>query len=367
MSLKKDNQKKRDKVYMQLALNLASERIGLTGPNPSVGCVIVKNNEILSIGQTSYNGRPHAEYNAIKKANKKKIKDSIMYVSLEPCTHFGKTHPCTDIIINSKIKKLFYAHDDIDIRTKKRAKKTLNKGKVKVINNFMNYKAKEIYKSYFHNKINPYPYITGKIACSKDNYSTHDEKIITNSYSHSVSHLLRYKNQGILSTSVTCNSDNSKLDCRLNGLKNFSPKIFVIDKNLNINLKSNIVKNSKKIKTYIFYNKFKKSKIVSLQKLGVKLIKIKILNNSYLNIYDILRFIKKRGINYLLIEGGYNLTKNLLKKKIFNEFFLFKSNITLSKKGRNNISSLISTLNINFKKKKKINTFLDKDILINYS
>ena len=74
MSLKKDNQKKRDKVYMQLALNLASERIGLTGPNPSVGCVIVKNNEILSIGQTSYNGRPHAEYNAIKKANKKKNK-----------------------------------------------------------------------------------------------------------------------------------------------------------------------------------------------------------------------------------------------------------------------------------------------------
>ena len=61
MSLKKDNQKKIDKVYMELALNLARENVGLTGPNPSVGCVIVKNNEIISFGQTSFNGRPHAE------------------------------------------------------------------------------------------------------------------------------------------------------------------------------------------------------------------------------------------------------------------------------------------------------------------
>ena len=68
---KKDNQKNRDKIYMKLALNLASERIGLTGMNPSVGCVIVKDNEIISIGQTSFNGRPHAEYNAILNADKK--------------------------------------------------------------------------------------------------------------------------------------------------------------------------------------------------------------------------------------------------------------------------------------------------------
>ena len=99
MSLRRDNLREKDKFYMQLALNLASERVGLTGNNPSVGCVIVKNNEIISIGQTSKNGRPHAEFNAIKSADKKKLKNSTMYVSLEPCTHFGKTHPCTDIII----------------------------------------------------------------------------------------------------------------------------------------------------------------------------------------------------------------------------------------------------------------------------
>ena len=77
-------------------------------------------------------------------------------------------------------------------------------------------------------------------------------------------------------------------------------------------------------------------------------------------------FIKKKGINYLLIEGGHTLTKNLLNKKIFNEFFLFKSNIELLKRGKNNISSIIASLNKSFKYKSKINTFLDKDILINY-
>ena len=89
---------------MRLALNLASQRIGLTGTNPSVGCVIVKNDEIISIGQTSDSGRPHAEVNAIK-STRKNLKNSSIYISLEPCSHYGKTHPCTKAIIKSKIKK----------------------------------------------------------------------------------------------------------------------------------------------------------------------------------------------------------------------------------------------------------------------
>ena len=259
--LKKDNQKKIDKVYMELALNLARENVGLTGPNPSVGCVIVKNNEIISFGQTSFNGRPHAEYNAILSANKSKLKDSTMYVSLEPCTHFGKTDPCTDLIIKSKIKKLFYAHDDIDYRTSKRAEVKLIKGQVKVIKNFLSHKAKKKFTNHiFTIKKITYHTSLEKLHVQKTFFQLIRSKIITNEYSRSVSHLLRYKNQGILSTSKSSNSDNSRLDCRLNGLNNKSPKIFIIDKNLNINHKSNIVKNAKKIKTFIFYNKENKIK-----------------------------------------------------------------------------------------------------------
>ena len=366
MSLRKDNHKEKDNFYMNLALKLAKDRVGLTGINPSVGCVIVKDNEIISIGQTSPNGRPHAEFNAIKNANKKKLKNSTMYVSLEPCTHYGKTNPCTDLIIKSQIKKLFYASDDIDLRTSKKAKNILNKAKIKVVKNFLYKKAKKIYNSYFYNKLNNYPYVTGKIACSKDNFSAHKSKIITNKHSQNVSHLLRYKNQGILITSKTCNLDNSRLNCRINGLSNFSPKIFVLDKNLNLNLNSNIVKNSKNIDTFIFYNTASKLKKKSLIKAGVKLINIEVDINNYLNIYKILKYIKNKGINYLLIEGGYTLTKNLLQKGLFNEFYLFKSSLKLSNKGKNNISSIINKLNNQYKNKTKINTFLDKDILINY-
>ena len=99
MSSKKDNLKNLDKYFMSIAMNLANERIGLTGLNPSVGCVIVKNNKILSFGQTGFKGRPHAETVAINKCKKNELKGSSIYITMEPCTHYGKTPPCTNQII----------------------------------------------------------------------------------------------------------------------------------------------------------------------------------------------------------------------------------------------------------------------------
>ena len=105
MSTKKDKFSIKDKIFMELALKLAKARHGLTGINPSVGCVIVKNNEILSIGQTGFKGAPHAEFNAIKNSHEN-LEGSKMYVTLEPCSHYGKTPPCTNIIIKNKIKEV---------------------------------------------------------------------------------------------------------------------------------------------------------------------------------------------------------------------------------------------------------------------
>ena len=112
MSSKKNNFNSKERYYMRLAINLARDRVGLTKTNPSVGCVIVKNDQIISVGQTSYNGRPHAEYNAIKNC-KEDLKDSTIFVSLEPCSHYGQTPPCTNEIIKSKIKKIITT-DTID-------------------------------------------------------------------------------------------------------------------------------------------------------------------------------------------------------------------------------------------------------------
>jgi len=113
--------------FSNLAFKIAEKNIGKTSTNPSVGCLVVKNNSVISSGATSVNGRPHAEFNALKK--NKNFTGSKIYVTLEPCSHFGVTPPCTRIIKNKKIKKVFYCFDDPDVRTNKKAKITLKKKK----------------------------------------------------------------------------------------------------------------------------------------------------------------------------------------------------------------------------------------------
>ena len=128
---KKDKFSIKDKNYMKLAINLARARKGLTGDNPSVGCVIVKNDSIISIGQTGFNGRPHAETNAINNSCQNLIGSKI-YVTLEPCNHYGKTPPCTNSIIKSGIKEVFYSINDIDNKVKGKSFKILSKKNIKV-------------------------------------------------------------------------------------------------------------------------------------------------------------------------------------------------------------------------------------------
>ena len=198
MSTKKDKFSLKDKLYMDLALDLARAREGLTGTNPSVGCVIVKNDKIISIGQTSYNGRPHAETNAIRNTSDN-LKNSIMYVTLEPCSHHGVTPPCTSAIIKSKISKVIYSVIDIDKRVKGKTFKILNSKKIKVHTGLLENKVNEFYKPYFYNRKKKLPFVNGKIAVAKNNliYSKNKKKI-TNWRSDKFTHLLRYKNDSIL-------------------------------------------------------------------------------------------------------------------------------------------------------------------------
>ena len=119
----------RNKKYMDLAISMASDRIGLTGSNPSVACVIVKNNKIISTGQTGIGGVPHAEADAINNSSEK-VNGSILYVTLEPCSHYAKTPPCTKLIINSKIKKVFYSVNDIDTRSAGKSEEIFKNNKI---------------------------------------------------------------------------------------------------------------------------------------------------------------------------------------------------------------------------------------------
>ncbi len=366
MSTKKDKFSLKDKNYMRLALNLASARKGLTGQNPSVGCLIVKNDRIISIGQTGFEGRPHAEHNAIKNSLEK-IKGSKMYVTLEPCNHYGKTPPCTNIIIKSGISEIIYGMDDIDKNVKGKSFKILSNKKIKVKKGLLKDEAKNLYESYIVNRNKKLPYVTGKIAVSRNRliYSK-GTKRITDKSTDKFTHYLRYKNDSILISSKTLNIDNPKLDCRLKGFEKFSPKRIILDRVLKIKMNSYIYKSVKKNNTIIFHNSLNYKKIKILKKRGIILIKTKVDNKKLLDLRMILKKLYILGTRSLLVEGGNEITKNLIKNRLIDKFYLFKSFKNLSIAKKHQIFTCLSILNSKYKKKYKISSKLAKDNITIY-
>ena len=365
MSTKKDKFSFKDKIYMRLAINLASARKGLTGENPSVGCVIVKKDEIISIGQTGFDGRPHAETNAIKNSIEN-LEGSKMYVTLEPCNHYGKTPPCTKNIIKSRINEVFYSINDIDSRTRGKSFNILNKKKIKVRKGLLKNEAKHLYNSYTINRKYKIPYVTAKIAISKNNliYSK-GMKRITNQISDKLSHYLRFKNDAIMISVKTLNTDNPRLDCRLKGYENFSPTRVILDKNLDIKLNSYVLKSAKKNNTIIFYNSTKNQKLQILKKKGAILIKTRLTNKKLFNLKDIFKILFSMKIRSLLVEGGDKITKNMINRRLINEFYLFRGSKILSKNKKHIIFSSFKNLNRKYKKLKNT-AKLAKDIITIY-
>jgi len=366
MSTRKDKFSKKDTKYMSLALTLASARHGLTGENPSVGCVIVKNNEIISIGQTGYNGRPHAEYSAIKNSNEI-LDGSTMYVTLEPCNHYGKTPPCTKEIIKNKIKEIIYSIEDIDKKVRGKSFKILESKNIFVKKGLLSKEVNNFYKPYFFNRKNKIPYVTGKIAVSKNNliYSK-GSKRITDIHSDKLTHFLRYKNDSLMITYKTLNEDNPKLDCRLEGLHKYSPKRIILDNNLEMNTTSYIFRTANRNNTVIFYKKADKTKVSIFKRKGIQLIKSNLLKNENFDIRLILKKLYSLGCRNLLVEGGNDLSKSIIRRKLFNQFYLFKSPKSLSKLVTHKDFSCFKYLSQKYKIKNKINTHLGKDSITLY-
>tara|TARA_Y100001958_G_C21206973_1_gene532990 strand:- start:687 stop:1754 length:1068 start_codon:yes stop_codon:yes gene_type:complete len=349
--------KKNHSYYLNLAFNLAENHLGKTKINPSVGCIIVNNNTVISSGVTSINGRPHAEYNALNK--NLNFKNSDMYVTLEPCTHYGLTPPCTNLIKKKKIKKVYYGFEDPDIRTFKKAKNVLN-NKIKKIRKIEN-KNKNFYKSYFLNKKNKIPFIDAKIAISKDFFTiSKKNKWITNSRSRKVSHLIRSKYDCIISTSTSINKDNALLNCRIKGLNNFQPDLVVIDRKLKLKKDLALFNLSKKRKSYLLTTSNDVKKISFFKKKKIKIIKINSLSTKN-NFLDFFRKLFQIGKRRVLIESGLIFLNQLLKMNLVNNVYVFKSNTKLKSNGYNNSKkNLIKNLKI----LKKINVNLNDDTLL---
>ena len=326
---------KNHNYYLDLAYQLAEKNLGKTGLNPSVGAIIVKNDSVISSGITSYGGRPHAEFNALSKI--KNCAGASLYTSLEPCVHYGKTPPCTKIISKKKIKKVYFGSYDPDIRSYKKAKSTLSKKAIDV-KKINSKRYKNFYRGYFINKKLKIPFVSAKIALSNDFLSIdYKKKWITNESSRKIVHLIRSRYDCILSTSKTINSDNSLLNCRIDGLDEYKPDLFIID--LNLKLKKNLLLNKiiNKRKTYIVTKNSNLKRTSIYKKIGYKFVFINSLKDKkdFILLY---KKIFKLGYSRVLLETGLIFLRTIIKNKLINNLYLFKSNRYLRKIGKNNIS-----------------------------
>jgi len=351
--------------FMKLALDQAKKNLGNTNENPSVGCIITKNNLVIAAGSTSIKGRPHAEHNAII-FSKAKLNNCEIFTTLEPCSHHGVTSPCTNKIIKKKFKKVHFSLNDPDIRSFNKSIKIFNKKKISVTRG-VNYKSvKEFYRSYFKYKNETLPFLTCKLATSKDFYTiSKKDKWITNKFSRARGHLIRSVHDCIITSSTTIINDNPELTCRIDGLNYTSPARIILDKKLKVSLKSKVITQAKKFKTIIFYNKTNYKKIRNLKSLNVDLYQISLDEEGNLDLYQTLLISKELGYQRILLESGTKLINSFFNKNLIDDFKLFISNKNLGRYGKNNIKKNVNFFlkNINFFNE-KVNLFGDK--LITY-
>ncbi len=350
---------------IDLAHNIAKKKFGQTFPNPTVGCIIAKNSKIISKAVTNNSGRPHAEEIALEKAGLQS-KGATMYVTLEPCFHSSKNGSCTDQILRSGIKEIFISAADPDIRTYKKSIAKLRKNNVLVNVGLYENKTYKLNKFFFKSIKKKQPFTKVKLAISTDEkiaWGDYKSKWISNIYSRKYGHRLRSSSQAILTTAKTIIKDNPKLTVRINSnIENHIP-IIIIDKNLNIPLNSNILRNISKKRVIIFTAK-NNNKSKNLTKLGCEIICLKLNKKNQLNLRSIFKKIYLLKISDILVEAGGILFTNLLKNNLVDEIHIFQSKKNIGQNGKPAIlGKKICDLNLSLKEKRK---FKD-DTYFNYN
>tara|TARA_Y100000816_G_scaffold288158_1_gene272213 strand:+ start:2213 stop:3298 length:1086 start_codon:yes stop_codon:yes gene_type:complete len=356
-----------EEKYLRITERMAFRAVGSTYPNPPVGAIIVKNGSIISRGWTQPKGIPHAEIHAINQVkNKKDIQGAHLYCSLEPCSHEGKTSPCVNKIINLKFSKVVISQVDKNPLVNYNSVKKLRSAGIKVVIKNFSEQLKELNNVFFNSLIDNKPFITLKIASTADGKiatNLYESKWITNSNSRMIGHKLRSLNECMLVGTGTIRKDNPILDCRLDGLRDRSPAIFILDRKLDVKLNSKIFSNKNR-EVYIFYSDKLKKRILKFKK--IKYIKIKEINNK-LDIKSVIKKISNLGYTRILVEGGAKLSASLLKENLIDEIFWFRASNIMGNNGINAISNLNIDHIGRLKKFELINTkIIDDDQLSIY-
>ena len=306
-----------DIKYMQRAINLAERGRGWTSPNPLVGCVIVKNGKIIAEGYHEKIGGWHAERNAILNSDAD-ITGATVYVTLEPCCHHGRTPPCSNLLIERGIKKVFIGSRDPNPLVSGKGAKQLRTAGVEVVEDFMREECDKLNPIFFHYIQTKRPYVLLKYAMTADGKiatSTGESKWITGETARAKVQETRHQYSAIMVGVETVLADNPMLNSRMPNAR--QPIRVVCDSQLRTPLDCQLVQTANEYRTVIATVCEDLQKIEQYRPLGVEVLVCKA-KNKRVDLKDLLQKLGEMQIDSLLIEGGSSLNFSALESGMVN-------------------------------------------------
>ena len=322
--------------HMQAALGLARRGLGDVWPNPAVGCVLVKDGRVVGRGHTARGGRPHAETVALAQAGGS-AQGATAYVTLEPCSHYGKTGPCADALIAAGIARAVVAVGDPDPRVSGRGLERLRQAGVAVETGLCAEEAAEVNAGFFHKVENGRPLVTLKAATSLDGrIATHqgESKWITGEAARAAGHRLRAEADAILVGSGTAMVDNPTLTCRLPGLEDRSPVRLVVDGRLRMPLTAKLIVTARQVPTWILTREGNDpERVMALADCGVEVIELPASEEDKVDLPAAFAELGRRGLTRVLAEGGAHLSAALLLHNLVDRVAWFRAPLILGGDG----------------------------------
>lgn len=307
--------------YMKRALELARKGMGRTSPNPMVGCVIVKEGKIVTEGYHERYGDFHAERNALTRC-REDLTGAELYVTLEPCCHHGKTPPCTDIILERGISKVYVGSMDPNPKVAGKGVRILRDHGVEVRTGLMERECLALNEIFFHYITTGTPFVAMKYAMTLDGKIaafTGDSRWVTGEEARRHTHMLRKQYRAILVGIGTVLADDPMLNCRIEDP--VDPVRIVCDSGLRLPLTSQLVKTAKEIPTMAVYAEADEEKKEALRQAGVELIHAG--RDGQVDFAALMRELGQREIDSVLIEGGGAIHGTVLKSGLARKVYCY--------------------------------------------
>ena len=311
-----------DNKYMKRALALARRGIGRTSPNPVVGCVIVRDGLIVGEGWHMKAGAHHAEVNALKMAGEA-ARGADVYVTLEPCSHFGKTPPCADALIAAGVGRVSAAMVDPNPRVSGQGINKLENAGIGVQVGLMEKESRRLNEPFIKHVVTGTPFVTLKSAMTLDGKTatgSGDSKWITNDRSRHYVHKLRASVDAVMVGIGTVRADDPRLTARIPGGKD--PLRVIVDSGLNIPLHAQVLSLASSSRTVIATLATEGAKAETLRRYGVELLRCRD-RDGRVDLVDLCARLGGMGVQSLLLEGGSLLAGEFIRSGLIDKYLLF--------------------------------------------